>query len=473
MRRSSAAPLRTVLVFAHECAPYHRPESTIGAQRPAQFAKHLPALGWRAIVLCRDREAEGAGWSDADAARIRGLLRDGDPADSIVIPTPSSAWDGWLDRAWRWAARDGGAKRRRAAVRKPLTIAKLFTGDYSQSWQPCARRAAEIVMRQVHVDACIGEHSPDAGIFLARWFTDGYSLPWVADFRDPLLLAIPRPIRPAYLRFVRRLLSTAAATVNVTPYWTALDARAFGRPSVCIPNGFDPAEYSPGVTPPSDRLTMAFIGNIWPQMQPSIFFDGLARLRGQVEADVFARLRVVARGTSAPWITACARSAGVLDVVDVGSHIERRQALALMQQAHVLLLLSITDRERHDPLLSAGIYPGKTFEYFGAGRPILCVPGDGGILDALLRDTATGVSARTPEAVAAYLAAALCDWNAGRAPSYNPRTEVVAHYTRRALSGQLAELLNRSVTNWAGGGRSEGVERTDPLAASHRAPATV
>ena len=40
------APARCVLVFAHECAPYNRAESMIGAQRPAQFAKYLPEFGW-------------------------------------------------------------------------------------------------------------------------------------------------------------------------------------------------------------------------------------------------------------------------------------------------------------------------------------------------------------------------------------------------------------------------------------------
>ena len=46
--------LKTVLLFAHECAPYHHAEGTIGAQRPAQFAAHLPEFGWRAIVVCCD-----------------------------------------------------------------------------------------------------------------------------------------------------------------------------------------------------------------------------------------------------------------------------------------------------------------------------------------------------------------------------------------------------------------------------------
>ena len=51
--------LRTALFFAYECAPHHRAESTMGAQRPAQFAKHLPEFGWRALVLRRQSTPHG------------------------------------------------------------------------------------------------------------------------------------------------------------------------------------------------------------------------------------------------------------------------------------------------------------------------------------------------------------------------------------------------------------------------------
>ena len=46
--------MRTVLIFAHECSPYHNPMAMVAAQRPAQLAKYLPAHGWRAVVICRD-----------------------------------------------------------------------------------------------------------------------------------------------------------------------------------------------------------------------------------------------------------------------------------------------------------------------------------------------------------------------------------------------------------------------------------
>src|SRR5687768_237629 len=113
---------KTVLIFAHECAPYHRLQSTVGAQRPAQFAKYLPAAGWRAIVLCCDATRRGdatAADSSALSKSIAEQIRNADPRESMVIATPSLPFDGMLDRSWRhFLPRNGDRSAVRDALRK-------------------------------------------------------------------------------------------------------------------------------------------------------------------------------------------------------------------------------------------------------------------------------------------------------------------------------------------------------------------
>jgi hypothetical protein len=105
-----------------------------------------------------------------------------------------------------------------------------------------------------------------------------------------------------------------------------------------------------------------------------------------------------------------------------------------MRGADLLLLLSVRTA---DPFYVKGFYPAKVFEYFGARRPILCVPGDRGLLDELLGETRTGVVCETAKAVADYLCRAARE----RVP-YEPDAGVVERYTRRNLSGQLARVLD-------------------------------
>jgi glycosyltransferase involved in cell wall biosynthesis len=439
--------LRTVLIFAHECAPYHRVESTVGAQRPAQFAKYLPEFGWRAIVVCCDsRQRESAERADLEslAKQVRQTLRSASPGDSVVIPTPSLKWDGWLDRCWR-AMRSKHHRTNSAMAfgQKFFTMAKFLTGDYSQSWQPCARIAAEVIADEMNVDACLAEHSPDAGLFLARWFSGKYNVPWLADFRDPILQPLSPFARRLYAPVARRFLDTAVCTVNVNHVWAQLDHKLLRRPSLSIPNGFDPEEFvSPREDVRHDRFTIAYTGNIISSQRLEIFLEGLALLRQAGDSKDFRSIHFVYRGGASREVTRLAVEAGVGEIVDAGAHIERSQALALLRRADALLLLSIANPEREDTFLSKGLYPAKTFEYFGARRPILCVPGDQGLLDALIQETRTGLILHSPREVADYLAYVIPEWRAGHAVPYQPNDIAVEQYNRCNLTGQLADVLD-------------------------------
>jgi glycosyltransferase involved in cell wall biosynthesis len=420
----------------------------VGAQRPAQFAKHLTAFGWRAIVLCCDATRRGTARPEdrhAVAEEARAALRGSDPNASVVIPTPSLAADGAIDRFWRAneSARPGSA---RAAVRKALTGLKLWTGDYSQAWQPCARWAAAVVASATGVDACIGEHSPDAGLFLARWFSRAYRVPWVADFRDPILQPLSPLTRRIYRPHAKRLVGTAAATINVNRIWAGFDRDLFGLPAYVLPNGYDPDEFpARGVDRPSDRFTIAYMGNIIPEQKVEPFVEGLARVKARLGPESSRCLRFVYRGFSSERIRRLADEHGVDEIIDAGAPIARELAIAALQQADLLLLLSIAEPERQEVWYRNGLHPAKVFECFGAGRPILCVPGDRGLLDDLLEETQTGVVARSPDEVADYLVDALADWKEGRPPEYRPVEARIRRYTRHHLAGRLAELLDSVV----------------------------
>lgn len=438
----SGSARRNVLIFAHECAPFNRNESTIGAQRPAQFAKWLPQFGWRAIVLCCDVAMRGRGWTARDAASVSAILRDADATSSVIIPTPSLPWDGALDRAWRFASSRGA--RAKAIVRKPLTLAKFFTGDFSQSWQPCAREAAALVANAVNIDACIGEHSPDAGIHLARWFAERYQVPWIADFRDPMLFGFGQRVRPVLEPFARRMLSTATHVVNVTPRFVQLDEELFRRPTSLITNGFDPDQFAEPEPPRSrNELRIVYTGSVWLPSSLRIFLEGLAELRRRVGSNRFHHIRLVYRGGSAGLVAEFAKDVGVADVLDCAGHVPHAEAVSLVRSAHLLLVLSTSRRANSDPYWSNGVYPGKTFEYIGSRRPILCVPGDAGSLDELLRNTEAGRSLGTPEGIAADLDVSLAEWEGtGDVPSCD-NNALIAPYSRRAGAQVLAAILDQ------------------------------
>lgn len=436
--------LRTVLFFAHECAPYHRPESTVGAQRPAHFAKYLPDFGWRAVVLCCHRDDRGTRWPSDVGERVRDAVRSASGDRSLVIPTPSLPWDGRLDRAWRRALPRGAHDSvLRAAARKPLTVAKFFAGDHSQAWQPCAREGAAVIAREMSIEACIGEHSPDAGLFLAQWFARRFRVPWIADFRDPILQPLSPVARIAYAPIARRLVATAACVINVTPYWAELDRRFLRRPAVCIPNGFDPEEFTAGpCSSPAGEVSIAFTGTMWPEMRLEIFLEGLRDARIALGEDGSRRLRFVYRGRAVEDVRRLASRYGVEETVDARGQIPRPEALALLERSSALLLLSTVTGRHGDVYTERGFYPGKTFEYFGARRPILCVPGDAALLDELIGRTGTGVILPTAAHVTAWLVRAVSRARSGESLEYQPDEGEIARYSRREQARELARVLD-------------------------------
>lgn len=425
----------------------------MGAQRPAGFARHLPAFGWRAIVLCCDStQRRTATENDLPeiAARATEAVRRGADQTSVVMPTPSLRWDGIVDHLWTAASNDNQPGALKRFVRKTLTAAKYLTGDYSQAWQPCARRAAEAIATEVKVDACIGEHSPDAGLFLARWFSRKYGVPWVADFRDPILRPLTPLARALYKPQARRLLRSAAGVIDANRVWAELDQELWARPTWSIPNGFEADEFAaPLPTVRNDKVTVVYTGNIRPAQKIEVFLEGMALVKQALGPAVADNLRLIYRGGVSDTLLNASSRIGVQDLVDCGDRIARDQSLALQRRADMLLLLSLNGSET-DIYLRNGLYPGKAFEYFGARRPILCVPGDGGLLDNLIQETRTGVILHTPQAVADYLIQAIAERQHERAVPYQPDEDAVTRYTRQRLTGKLADVLNFSVTDHDG-----------------------
>ena len=221
------------------------------------------------------------------------------------------------------------------------------------------------------IDLCIGEHSPDAGLFLARWFSENYNVSWLADFRDPILQPIERSARPVYKRIARRLLATATCTIQVNPVWAEMDERLWGIPSHAIPNGFDPEEFAgPNEDQKNEKFTIAYAGNIIRSQRMETFLEGLALLSQDLSAEDRRHLVFRYRGSTHEQVTASSAKLGIADLVESEGRVERSCALTLMKQADLLLLLSINNPENEDVYFRHGYYPAKTFEYFGARRPI-------------------------------------------------------------------------------------------------------
>ena len=444
--------MKTVLIFAHECAPYNRQASTIGAQRAAQFAKYLPAAGWRAIVICCDaKKAYTANKEDIPAIvnNARQQLKSSDPHSSVIIATPSLFYSGVIDRAWNSLIKrnsDGSLsdKNKLASVlRKPITFLKLFTGDYSEAWQPVAIAAADAIVQQVHIDVCISEHGPDASLYAARSFSKKYSVPWVADFRDPILMPFKGISSNVYKTYSKYLLRSAKATVNVTAYWTELDKAHFGLPAITVTNGFDVDEFkATSVYDKGDKFVISYLGSYKYFQDVDLFLKAYKNVINRIDESDRHLLSFLYRGSKWKEISEIADKNNVKVYVNVERNAERADAIKIMQQSNMLLLLSAAPKLTSSNFYKKGFYPGKVFEYFGAQRPILCIPGDNGVLDELIKETQTGISIANEEDIASYILSCFENWKNGVAVAYSPDINIVNQYSRKNQTKKLGSILD-------------------------------
>lgn len=414
---------RTVLLVAFHFPPL---KGSSGLERTLGFCRHLPRHGWTPVVVSAHPRAYEA-VSDE---------RMGDVPAEVIVKRAFA-----LDTARHLAI--GGRHPGWAAL-----------PDRWVSWLLGALPTAWLAVRR-HRPAVLWSTYPIATAHIAgQWLARLTGLPWVADFRDPMVEYDARTqthfptdarLRAMRLRIEARAARHAAALVFCTPGAAAIFAERHPQVGAdrihVIPNGFDEDAFRSLPASPaaarSQQLTLLHSGVLYPgpDRDPTAF---LRAVRGLLDAEPRwrGRLRVVLRasGFDAVYREPIAR-------LDLASHVELapprpyREALAEMQSADGLLVFQ---GHTSNPAI-----PAKLYEYFRARRPILAMVDGEGDTAALLRKEAVGTLAPIDDAL--RIQAALSEFLAGiEAGTVAVMSEArAATFERGVRSAELAGLLDR------------------------------
>jgi len=399
---------------------YHFPPSKVssGIQRTLKFSDYLDGHGWDASVLTVHPRAHPA----TSPEQL------GEIAEHVRVHRAFA-----LDTKRHLAV--GGRYLRAMALPDPIV-----------SWVLGAVPAGLRLIRRER-PAAIWSTYPIATAHLIGYLLHKLTgLPWIADFRDsmtePDYPAVPAQWR-AYRGIERRAVERAAACVFTTPGALRMyrerypDASGLARARV-IPNGYDEENFAAAGEPaPIERagpVTLVHAGVLYPsERDPSAFFEGLARLRAG--GGLPARgLRVRLRATGHDELhRATAEAAGVADLVEFAPPLPYVEALREMMAVDGLLIFQAASCNHQ--------IPAKLYEYFRAGRPILALTDEAGDTAATLREAGTGTVVPLDDAGA--IAEGLSGFLAGlETADARPDPAVISRYSRRALTGELAGLLD-------------------------------
>ena len=328
-----------------------------GIQRSLSFSRHLPASGWEPMVLT----ARASVYQNQNPSQLASI-----PPNLTVrraFALDAKRHMGWRGRylnasalpdrwvTWSLGAIPAGLSMIRA--RRPRLI-----------WSTFPIATAHLI-----------------GLALHRLT----GLPWVADFRDPML----QPAYPTHKgqrrmyawieqqtirRCSKAVFTTHGAMLNYRERFPDVAPDKF----VVIENGYEEDAFAAG----ADGVPAPGAGTSRPLMlvhsgllydtgrDPSAFLDALARLKARGVIDA-GKLKVVLRAPgNIGGVSALIERYGVADIAATASPVPYREALAEMAAADGLLLFQGTPFNNQ--------IPAKVYEYFRARKPIFGLVDHGG-----------------------------------------------------------------------------------------------
>jgi glycosyltransferase involved in cell wall biosynthesis len=367
---------------------YHfPPDASVGALRPAKFAKYLPQFCWSPIILSvRDRY-----YSSIDKSKLKDVASVPRIYRTSMLPHASRIYVNLKTRFQKREAHTESDNTRHRPTKggaifsspKRLFLSLECLPDDKQVWIPAATSVGLKIIVQEKVNAIYTSGPPMSCHLIGLLLKTATGRRWIADFRDPWIshrggfvpsTAVSRAIEGW---FEKKTIRNADRIVLATDRMQAdLHQRypdSVGKTTVIL-NGYDPPDFNDQdlARCRSDQqyFTLTHAGTIYYKRTAELFLVCLSRLikSGQIPR---TRVRVNFIGSS-PRVQERCRQLEIDDVVRVVDTMDYQSCIQCLYRSDVLLLLA-----QEQPLQ----IPAKFYDYIAVRKPILVVAEDGATVD--------------------------------------------------------------------------------------------
>ena len=428
---------------------YFPPSGGSGVQRPLKFVKYLPGFGWDPVVLT---VRETAAFPARDEA-LKGDVPEGIEVHRTPIPEPhrlfarlSGAAAGEtvdVDTAARWD-RLGPRARLLAKLR-----GAFFLPDARVGWWPFAAAKALSLHGRKPFDAVLTTAPPFTTHLIGRFLSRSWRRPWIADSRDPWTRApfyAPRPRPSAALDRWIEGVCLRAADANVVAFPAIAREFLEDHPDLdpdrieVITNGYDPDDFAGPAPPREERFTIVHSGSLFANRRPETFF----RILGERIADLPSlaeKIRLVFVGRLDGDTRRLLGRPPFDRIADLRGYATHGESIAWIRRGHLLLLPIGAGPE------AFGHLPGKLFEYLASGTPLLVTAAPDGAAARVVEETGSGWTLHPDDAegLRSLLESAWSAHSGGRILETPRKEGAISLYSRKSLTGRLAEILNRAV----------------------------
>lgn len=428
--------MKRVLIVTY----YWIPSGGAGVQRWVKFTKYLRNFGWEPVIYT----PENPEFPSIDHSFEKDI-----PQDIEVIKSP--IWEPY-NVYRRLTGKKGEAinagfisENKKQSLKDKLSIrirGNFLIPDPRRFWIKPSIKLLSEYLKAHPVDAIVTTGPPHSMHMIGKGIKKKYpGLPWLADFRDPWTnidfykdLNLSKPADYIHHKMEKSVINLADAVVVVSDGMKA-EYEAMGSKRVqVISNGFDTSDTGELNTVMDEKFSISHIGTLNASRNPRTLWKVLSELCAANE-EFRADLEIQLVGKIDYSVLEDLKNSGLdmhLKKIDYLSHSE---AIQRQQSSQVLLLLINNSGN------AKGILTGKFYEYLAAHRPILAVGPTDGDASKVLSVTGAGKivdfedELKTKEAVLEY-------YKLYKSAELKLKASSVEQYSRRSLTGELAELLN-------------------------------
>ena len=424
---------------------YWPPHAGVGVQRWLKFSKYLPRYNWEPVIFTPENPAFDL-QDDSLSKEVPQTI------ETIRFPIwePFSVFNKITGGKDKKNLQQGLVlEKKEPSWKDKLFIwlrGNLFIPDPRVFWvRPSVKFLEEIIKKRGYKNI-ITTGPPHSMHLIGLGLKKKCDVHWIADFRDPwsnwdLLdkLRVSKLSRFFHRRLERKVLSKADVVITVSNK-LGNDLKGLGAKRVgVITNGVDVDQVGLDFSQPEmvDKFRISYIGLLNELRDPDFLWEALSELIAE-NPELGDEIEFNLAGIVSENILAKLNDIPELKkILNFKSYIPHHQVFNEIQKSAVLLvILNKSDNAKW-------IIPGKLFEYLVARRKILLIGPGQGDAGQILRQTKAGETVDFGDKSKLKQVLLSCYEN------YKMGNVVLADadinkYSRRMLTGELAEILKNS-----------------------------
>ncbi|QYJ67833.1 glycosyltransferase family 4 protein [Flavobacterium litorale] len=426
--------MKKVLIITY----YWPPAGGPGVQRWLKFVKYLPDCGIEPIVYI----PENPTYPLLDES----LQNEVDNNITILKHKITEPYN-WASAFSKKSTKKISAgiipnKKKQSLLQKLMLWVRgnLFIPDARVLWVTPSVSYLSKYIQSNGIDTIITTGPPHSLHLIGLGLKKELNVNWFADFRDPWTtigyhkeLKLSESAAHRHKLLEKEVLTTANHIIVTSPTTKTEFEAITKQPITVITNGYDVE----GITkqPLDEKFTLAHIGSLLSERNPKVLWESLSELIHENQ-DFKANFQLKLIGAVSQEVLNTIADFKLNDYVNNLGYVSHTEALLEQRKSQVLLLIEINSPD------TRCIIPGKLFEYMASERPILAIGPEGADVSGIITNTNTGVFStytqkdKIKQTILHY-------FDAYQQNNLSVNAIGLQQYSRKSVTGKLAELLNK------------------------------